>query len=201
MFSGIVEEIGIVRKVEGHSGLLSLSIQGKSCLEGLKNGDSISVNGVCLTVCNKTSEVFACQAIPETLARTNLGNLKVGSLVNLEKSITPLTSIGGHFVQGHVDGTTCIKSLEPEGQSLKIWFHKPTFYRDCFIPKGYIALDGMSLTLVDCTTDAFSICFIPYTQSHTIVEQYQIGTIVNLEIDHITKTISQMINERIPHVA
>lgn len=201
MFSGIVEELGIIREVKDQSGVLSLVIQGEKCLQEAKNGDSISVNGVCLTICERTSDTFRFQAIPETLKRTNLGQLGVESRVNLERSITPLSRIGGHFVQGHVDGTTVIQHIEPEGDSLKIWFQKTSLYQDCYIPKGYIAIDGMSLTLVDCTPHAFSICFIPYTQAHTIVQQYQVGTVVNVEIDHLTKTISQLINERMSHVA
>ena len=108
----------------------------------------------------------------------------------------PITRIGGHLVQGHVDGTTTIEKIEQDGCSLKIWFKKLDTYKYCFIPKGYICLDGMSLTIVDVSACSFSICFIPHTQAVTIVQNYQIGTKVNLEIDHITKTIFIMLKER-----
>lgn len=196
MFSGIVEEIGIIDSADHQPGLSTLWIRGDVSLQDMKQGDSISVNGVCLTVCDFTESRFMCQAIPETLRLTNLGDLQRGSWVNLERSILPTTRIGGHFVQGHVDGTTTIQRIESEGESLKVWFTKPLSYNDCFIPKGFISLDGMSLTLVDVTPEAFSICFIPHTQAATIVQNYQGGTKVNVEIDPITKTVVQILNQR-----
>ncbi len=193
MFSGIVEEMGHIVGIDQQPGIVTLQISGSLCCEDLKIGDSISVNGICLTVCSLISDVFVVQAIPETINRTNLGSLKKGDIVNLERSITASTRIGGHFVQGHVDGTTTINKIDQEGDSLKVWFKRPQFYHECFIPKGYIALDGMSLTLVDVLPDEFSICLIPHTQISTIVKNYQVGTHVNLEIDHITKTVVHII--------
>lgn len=199
MFSGIVEEIGLVKKVDPQPGLLTLTIEAKLCLEDLKIGDSIAVNGVCLTVCHFDSHSLTVQAMPETLKRTNLGALVLGAKVNLERSITAATRLGGHFVQGHVDTTVNLMHLAKEGESLKVWFEKPQPYAACFIPKGYIAIDGMSLTLVDVQPKAFSICFIPYTQWHTIVSDYNLGRKVNVEIDHMTKTIVHLVNQRKVH--
>lgn len=200
MFSGIIEEVGEVSEAIREPGLLTLRVQARICLEDTKVGDSISVNGVCLTVCHITHEFFSCQIIPETLKRTNLAKLSLGSKVNLERSILPTTRIGGHIIQGHVDGITSIKRLEPEGESLKIWFHKPDFWKNCFIPKGSICLDGMSLTLVDSLPHEFSVCLIPYTKTNTIVNNYYLGEIVNIEIDYISKTLSQIMSQRTPYV-
>ena len=180
MFSGIVEEVGVVKKALKGPGLLALTIEANTCLEDTKIGDSIAVNGVCLTVCTITNTQFSCQVVPETLKRSNLWKLSVGSIINLERAIVATTRIGGHFVQGHIDGVTSIKYLEREGESLKIWFHKPEFWSECFIPKGYIGLDGMSVTLVDSLAQEFSVCFIPYTLNNTIVKDYNIGTLINI---------------------
>lgn len=196
MFSGIVEEMGCIIKMDLQPGLLTLDIEAQACLERLMIGDSLSVNGVCLTVCNLKQNIFMVEAIPETLKLTNLGGLKVGDKVNLERSMTPLSRIGGHFVQGHVDGTATINRIEAEGDSLRIAFQKPSIYQDCFIPKGYIAIDGMSLTLVKTEHEEFEICLIPHTIKNTIVQFYNVGTKVNVEIDHMTKTIVHVINQR-----
>lgn len=196
MFSGIVEEIGLVISADHRPELSTLWIQSQICLQDIKKGDSLSVNGVCLTVCDFTTHQFMCQAIPETIRLTNLGLLGEGAQVNLERSILPTTRIGGHYVQGHVDGATSISRLEQEGDSLKIWFKRPPFYEDCFLKKGYITLDGMSLTLVDVTPTEMSVCFIPHTQAVTIVSTYQLGTQVNVEVDSVIKTIVTVMNQR-----
>lgn len=196
MFVGIVEEIGLVKHVEHRPDKSTLIIQSQKCLEDVSIGDSISVNGVCLTICQFSTNGFVVEAMPETLRLTTLGTLTVGCLVNLERAMTSTTRVGGHFVQGHVDGTTTIERIEQDGCALKVWLKKLDAYTDCFIAKGYICLDGMSLTLVDVEADNFSICFIPHTQASTIVQNYQVGTKVNLEMDHITKTISIILKQR-----
>ncbi len=199
MFSGIVEEIGTVQSLDQGAGLSRFCIKSTTSLQDTKIGDSIAVNGTCLTVIELSANTFSFEAIPETLKLSNLGLLKAGSTINLERSITPLTRIGGHFVQGHIDGTTLITKFEPEGDSIKAWFKLPTFHRECFIQKGFISVDGMSLTLVDVNETEFSICFIPHTQKETIVKFYHVGTIVNVELDNITKTVVQIMNGRMSH--
>ena len=196
MFSGIVEEIGTVRHAEHTPEKSMLTIEADTSLQDTRIGDSIAVNGACLTVCSHTNNSFVVEAIPETIRLTNLGNLNVGSPVNLERSITPTTRIGGHLIQGHVDGATTIECIEQNGCAIKVWFKKLDTYSECFIPKGYICIDGMSLTVVDVTPTLFSICFIPHTQAVTIVKQYQVGTQVNVEIDHITKTVSMILKAK-----
>jgi riboflavin synthase len=196
MFSGIVEEIGIVAQVDHQKDKSVITIQAQKCLAAVAVGDSISINGVCLTAVQIFADSFMFEAMPETLRLTNLKNIATGDYVNVERAMTALTRIGGHLVQGHSDGVTTIESIEPDGCALKIWFKKLDLYKDCFIPKGYISIDGMSLTLIDSTTDFFSVCFIPHTQAVTVVQNYRVGTLVNVEVDHIVKTISFLLRDR-----
>jgi riboflavin synthase len=196
MFSGIVEEIGIVMDVNHQQHKSVITVQMQQCLEDVGIGDSISINGVCLTVVRRLENSFVFEAMPETLRLTNLKLIANGDWVNIERAITAATRIGGHFVQGHIDGTSTIESIEHDGCSLKIWFKKIDAYQDCFIPKGYISIDGMSLTLVDANAEFFSVCFIPHTQQVTIVQKYQLGTQVNVEIDHIAKTVALLLQQR-----
>lgn len=195
MFSGIVEEMGIVESKDEQPGKLVLRISCQRCLNDLEIGASIAINGVCLTVITHDETSFVVEAIPETCRRTNLAQLYPGSFVNLERALLASSRIGGHFVQGHVDETVQIQRMASEGDALKIWFTKPSFWKDCMIPKGFIAIDGMSLTIVDVLEAEFSICFIPHTQAVTVVKTYQVGTLVNIEVDHLTKTIVTIINQ------
>ncbi len=196
MFSGIVEEIGTVSAINHQAEKTTVMIEVNTCLIGVIIGDSISVNGICLTVCERKAKNFVFEAMPETVRLSTIGLLSVGDTVNVERSMTALSRVGGHLVQGHIDGRTTIESIEQDGCSLKIWFKKLENYAHCFIPKGYVAIDGMSLTIVDVTRDCFSICFIPHTQQMTIVKNYRNGIHVNVEVDHIVKTISIMLDQR-----
>lgn len=196
MFTGIVEEMGTVKQVDHQKEKTIITVQVQKCLNTVIIGDSISVNGVCLTVVRVVEDSFIFEAMPETLRLTSLKNLAVGDYVNVERAMTALSRIGGHLVQGHSDGTTTIESIEQDGCALKIWFKKLDLYKDCFIPKGYVSIDGMSLTLVDSTPEFFSVCFIPHTQSATIVHKYRIGMQVNVEVDHIVKTIALVLKQK-----
>ncbi len=196
MFSGIVEEMGIVADVDHRKDKSIVMVQVNKCLDDVVVGDSIAINGVCLTVVECCAIGFVFEAMPETLRMSALKNLTVGMRVNVERAMNSLTRIGGHLVQGHSDGATTIELIEPDGCALKIWFKKLELYKDCFIPKGYVAIDGMSLTLVDVTTEYFSVCFIPHTQAVTIVQHYCVGMQVNVEVDHMVKTIAQLLKNR-----
>jgi riboflavin synthase len=196
MFSGIIEEVGVVVDVHHTTDKSTIVIQVDTCFVDVIVGDSISVNGVCLTVCERRLKSFVFEAMPETVRLTSLGSLMIGGFVNIERAMNSLSRIGGHIVQGHIDGTTTIKSIEHDGCALKIWFKKLDAYSYCFIPKGYIGIDGMSLTIVDVIRDSFSICIIPHTQRATIVKYYHVGMKVNIEIDHIFKTIALILNTR-----
>ncbi len=196
MFSGIVEDVGIVMQVDHHRDKSIITVQMQKCLDAVDIGDSVSINGVCLTVICRLKNSLIFEAMPETLRLTNLKKIVAGDYVNVERAITAVTRIGGHFVQGHIDGISTIELIEQDGCALKIWFKKLDLYKDCFIPKGYIAIDGMSLTLVDSKLDFFSVCFIPHTQKVTIVQNYRIGMQVNIEIDHIVKTVAQLLKQK-----
>lgn len=189
MFSGIVEEIGTIHQACHTPDKTTITIQSSLCWQDLNLGDSISVNGICLTVCHKERDLFTLEAMPETVRLTTIGTLKANDPINLERALKANSRIGGHMVQGHIDGTTQISHVQEEGCALKVWFHRPTFHPDCLIPKGFIAIDGMSLTLVDITDTHFSVCLIPHTRSVTISGRYDQDMAVNVEIDHITKTI------------
>lgn len=196
MFSGIVEEMGVILHADHQADKSTITVKVNACFDDVIIGDSVAINGVCLTVVNCASAQFTFEAMPETLRLTNLGALRCNDKVNVERSVTANTRIGGHMVQGHIDGTATIQSIEPDGCALRIWFKKPEIYKDCFIPKGFISIDGMSLTIVDVTTDLFSICFIPHTQQVTIVQNYRVGTVVNVEVDHMVKTMFLLLQQK-----
>lgn len=196
MFSGLVEEMGIVKSCQIIGACKQIEIAAKSILEDIQIGDSISVNGVCLTVISFTDTTFSIQAIPETLRLTNILDLTPENPVNLERSLRMGDRIGGHMVQGHVDGTTTLLHLTPEGNALNATFAKPDFWQDCFIHKGFITLDGMSLTMTNVTQTTFSISFIPHTQAVTITQYYQSGTKINVEVDHTTKTMMTFLKQQ-----
>lgn len=199
MFSGIVEEMGIITHVDHRIDKSIIAVQVDQCFDDVAIGDSVAINGVCLTVVHSENKRFVFEAMPETLRLTNLATLRCSDEVNVERSVTAQTRIGGHMVQGHIDGTAKIIAIEQDGCALKIWFAKPDMYADCFIPKGFIAIDGMSLTIVDVTKDTFSICFIPHTQKVTIVQQYCVNTLVNVEVDHMVKTMALLLRQKEVH--
>ncbi len=193
MFSGIVEEVGRVASIRRRGELIELMIAASRVLHGTQLGDSLAVNGTCLTATRLTDSSFAVELSPETLRRTNLGKLQSGAGVNLERSLAVGERIGGHFVQGHVDGTGQVQSLTPEGESIMVRFTAPESVMRYVVPKGYIAVDGMSLTVVERDADSFTIAFIPYTLAHTIAGSYKAGDRVNLEADIIGKYVENIL--------
>ncbi len=195
MFSGLVEEIGYVKSLRSTPAYLSLEITATTTLEDVRLGDSIAVNGVCLTVTEFSDTHFSINAIPETLEKTNLGKLEVGSPVNLERSLTLSGRIGGHYVQGHVDGVCQLIRLDKQ-DAVTAYFSIPSGFQQYFIPKGYVALDGMSLTVVDVFDDSFTVAFIPHTIAHTIVQFYQPKQTINVEVDVIAKYVERILSQR-----
>ncbi|AIL65932.1 Riboflavin synthase alpha chain [Rickettsiales bacterium Ac37b] len=193
MFSGIVEATGLITNIIKNNTDITMSISSTLSQE-LKRGDSIAVNGCCLTVINIDQNSFSVQIIKETIDKTNLKYLNINSLVNLEQSITLNQRIGGHFVQGHITNVAKITSIKQMGDSKLVYFNYPKELTPYIIHKGYITIDGMSITVIDITDSLFSVAFIPYTISHTIVNLYTLGTLVNLEIDIIGKYIEKFIN-------
>lgn len=192
MFTGIVENTGSVIAVDTKAGSTCFQIQAPDLLSDVALGDSIAVNGVCLTVTEFTDQTFTVDAVPETLRCTNLDSLKVGSEVNLERAMKADTRIGGHFVQGHVDSRIQILEILPEGDALNVRFSLPTALRPYVISKGFIALDGMSLTVMTVDKTSFSVTLIPHTRAASIVKNYQVGQSVNFEADMTAKYIANM---------
>ncbi len=194
MFTGIVEEIGTVRKLAEVAGGWSLTIQAQIALEGVCLGDSIAVNGTCLSVTHLTDETFTVGLAPETLRRTNLGDLHPGEGVNLERSLAANGRVDGHFVQGHVDGTGVIRSFTPEGDSVWVTVETPPELLHYIVPKGFIAVDGISLTVVDVLEDAFTFMLIAHTQQRVTLTQKPVGGRVNLEVDILGKYVEKFLH-------
>jgi riboflavin synthase len=196
MFTGIVEETGTVAGIEQRPGGMTLLIQAQRVLAGTRLGDSIAVNGVCLTVVRHTAMTFEVEVAPETLRKTSLGQLRLGSAVNLERSLAADGRIGGHVVQGHVDATGEVVALQADGEGVMATFRGPVALMKYIVPKGYIAVDGMSLTVVDTGPDWFSIALIPHTRAVTIARHYVPGVQVNLEVDILGKYIEKLLAAR-----
>ena len=197
MFSGIVERmvrVVSVTKVPGKSALIKLAV-GK-LTSGVRVGDSICLNGVCLTVTGRSKGVVSFDAIEETLRVTNLGELTKGSRVNVERSLLVTDRIGGHFVTGHVDGVGRIVKIDEEGQdSVKMWIEVAPDLTGMMIRKGSVAVDGISLTLVDVAAKQFSVCLIPHTLSITTLGYKGAGDSVNLEVDMLGKYVRKYFDE------
>ena len=197
MFTGIVEEIGSITSIDQRTGATSLVIQCQAALKGTHIGDSIAINGVCLTVIDLNQYSFTTEAVPETLHRTNLGHLQQGSPVNLERALTLDRMMGGHYVQGHVDGTARIERLEPEGEAFNYYFKTSAELLRYVVPKGFVAVDGASLTVVDADDQGFSVTLIPYTQQWTVMGKEQVGHRVNVEVDILGKYVEKLMGERL----
>ncbi len=183
MFTGIVEEVGTVREVKSSG----LRINAPMVSKDSSLGESIAVNGTCLTVTSIQGNDFTVDVVPETRRRTNLGLLRAGDPVNLERSLTPSSRMGGHFVQGHVDGTGQITAIEADGDAVMVRFTAPREVLRYVVEKGFITIDGISLTVVSCDSDTFSTTLIPFTRANTSFKTRKPGDAVNLEVDILAK--------------
>lgn len=188
MFTGIVEEIG---KVKG-LGRGRLSIEAKEVLEGTKKGDSISVSGACLTVISISNQGFDVEIMPETVRRTNLGRLQHGDKVNLERAMPADGRFGGHFVQGHVDDVGKVLSLKPEEGAVIARISVPSHVTRYVVSKGFIAVDGVSLTVIDGDDFSFSVSLVDFTRKHTTLGIIKPGDVVNLEVDIMAKYVERL---------
>ena len=196
MFTGIIEELGVVSGIEPLHEAVRLSIQGPDVTVGSKAGDSIAVNGVCLTVVTNKRGVFTADVMLQTLANTALGGLQRGSKVNLERAVTPATRLGGHIVQGHVDGTTEILSRTPSEHWELVKLALPAELDRYLVAKGSITVDGISLTVADIDAETFTVSLIPETLARTTLGFKQPGDTVNLEVDVIAKYVEKMVSAR-----
>lgn len=193
MFTGIVEEVGRVQRLWQSADSWQLRIAAASVLADVQLGHSIAINGTCLTVTEFTPQSFTVGLSPETLRRTNLGELLTDAEVNLERSLAANGRIGGHFVQGHVDGTGVITKKQPEGDSLWLTIDPAPDLLRLIVPKGYVAIDGTSLTVVDVTSKHFTFMLVAYTQTHITLPRKPIRDRVNIEVDILGKYVKSLV--------
>jgi len=197
MFTGIVEELGSVKALRRDAGAARLTIAASTVLGGTALGDSIAVNGVCLTVVDLTKNEFSADVAVETLKVTNLGDLKINAKVNLERALQLSARIGGHLVSGHVDGIGRIREKRDEGNGWRIFIDAPEPVLRYVIKKGSIAIDGISLTIADMDRAGFSIAMIPHTAKLTTLGFKSAGDSVNLESDIIGKYVERLLSGRV----
>jgi riboflavin synthase len=194
MFTGIVEELGTVDALEDQGDAIRLTVRGPLVTSDAALGDSISVNGCCLTVATRGEESFTADVMHETLAKTSLGALEPGARVNLERAVTPATRLGGHIVQGHVDGTGAVVRRTPSEHWELVQVSLPAELERYLVPKGSITVDGISLTVVEVGADWFTVSLIPETLARTTLGFKQPGDVVNLEVDVIAKYVEKMVS-------
>ncbi|MCP4432400.1 MAG: riboflavin synthase [Gammaproteobacteria bacterium] len=194
MFTGIIQALGTIASIESRGGDLRLAIDSADLeLENCALGDSIAVNGVCLTVVTLGNNSFAADVSLETIARTSLGMLKSGSMVNLEKALTLNTMLGGHLVSGHVDGLASIVSIVEDARSIRYSFEVPFSLQHYIAEKGSVTVDGTSLTVNRIEENQFDVNIVPHTQQKTIFGNYRVSTQVNLEVDIIARYLERLI--------
>ena len=197
MFTGIVEELGeVVRLVDGGGDSAVIAVRGPLVTSDARHGDSISVNGVCLTVIENVDGVFTADVMGESLRRSSLGALRVGSQVNLERAASVGSRLGGHLVQGHVDGVGRLESREPASEWEILRFSLPSAIQKYVVEKGSITVDGVSLTVMAVDDESFSVGLIPTTLKMTVLGSKAIGDPVNLEVDVIAKYVEKMLGAR-----
>ena len=196
MFTGLIEDVGKIAalRIENHAAVLT--IETKLPLRGMSRGASIAVNGACLTVVKKSARAFTVDVSPETLKRTSLQELAVGSAVNLERPMHLADRLGGHLVTGHVDGLAEILAMSTEGEFTIIRFAVPAVMTPLLVRKGSVAIDGISLTINDCRRGRFSVAIIPYTLQHTNLRARRVGDKVNIETDLIGKYVQSLLHRR-----
>jgi riboflavin synthase len=195
MFTGIVIERGMIRRARERAGLLDLEIDAQRLARELKVGNSVAVNGVCLTATAASRRRFSVQAMGETLARTTLGSLRKSSTVNLELPARLADRLGGHLVQGHVDGMARVIRVEDDEGARRIWFAAEDEVLGYMVDKGSVTLDGVSLTIVEVGRTSFQVALIPHTLEVTTMGSLSVGTKVNVEVDVIAKYVDRLVNK------
>lgn len=193
MFTGLVEEVGVLESISGDHQASQLVIRAQTVLEGVKIGDSIAVNGVCLTVTTHTAHHFQVDVMPQTLQHTNLRHLVPGQRVNLERALRLGDRLGGHLVSGHVDGTGTVLSRQEHANAVLFRIQTGPELLKYIMPRGSICLDGISLTVVDVEDSSFRVSIIPHTLAMTSLQDRQPGEQVNLEADMIGKYVERLL--------
>jgi len=187
MFTGIIEEVGLVQQLSAKS----LAVQAGDVIAGTALGDSISVNGACLTVIDITKSAFTVEIMPETRRLTNIGDIHVGDRVNLERALSAQGRFGGHFVQGHVDAVGKVVSLVPDGEAVILSVKAPEDVLKYLVKKCFVAVNGVSLTVTECSASQFSVSLVSYSRQKTNLGTLKQGNKVNLEVDIIAKYIEK----------
>lgn len=196
MFTGLIEDVGTIRALRMKRGAAVLTVKTRLAVRAMPLGASVAVNGACLTVVKKHSRAFTVDVSPETLARTNLKTLAVGSLVNLEQPMRLRERLGGHLVTGHVDGVGSVAAIRKQGEFTIFSFRVPSRLGSLLVSKGSVAVDGISLTINDCRRNGFSVAIIPFTLQHTNLQARRVGDKVNLETDLIGKYVHSFLSKR-----
>jgi riboflavin synthase len=197
VFTGIVREVGHVVSVEGGEEGVRLRVSAPRTAPTVAPGDSVAVNGVCLTVTGAEGATLAFDAVPETLRRTSLARLREGADVNLEPALRAGEPLGGHIVQGHVDGVGRVQSVEAEGEGLRVFVEAPPELLRYLVEKGSVAVEGVSLTVAELADDAFAIALIPHTLAETTLADLAPGREVNLEVDVLAKYVERLVAPRL----
>lgn len=192
MFTGLVEEVGRIRSMDQTGNAMRLAVSCEKVLEGVKVGDSIAVNGVCLTVTHHDADSFVTDVMPETMNKTALGQLSIGAPVNLERALAAGDRLGGHFVQGHVDGVGSILSRTPHENAVLFRIGVSTEWTRWMVDKGSVAVNGISLTIVTVEPEAFTVSIIPHTLKSTQLKEASPGDSVNIECDMIGKYVARL---------
>jgi len=195
MFTGLIEDIGTVKKIDKKGGSMSLLIESNLDLTETKTGDSISVDGVCLTIVELLPKGFRVEVSPETIQRATLREIKEGQKVNLERAMRISDRLGGHLVLGHVDGIGKIKGVSKDVNSTRMKISASKDIMKYIIEKGSVAIDGISLTVNDCTDDEFGVNIIPHTASHTTLINKKVGDSINIENDIIGKYVERFLDK------
>lgn len=196
MFTGIIETLGSVLEIEKKSGDIRFVVNvGKLDMSDVSLGDSIAVNGICLTAIAFDEHTFTADVSNETISLTTLKDLKIGSAVNLEKALLPTTRLGGHLVSGHVDGIGVVTDIKQDARSIRIKFKAPSELNKYIAAKGSICVDGVSLTVnsIGANNENFSLNIVPHTQERTIMQYYKVGQKVNLEVDLIARYLESLL--------
>lgn len=193
MFTGIVRELGVLTAAEETGGGRTLVVSAPETAAATSPGDSVSINGCCLTATKIDSGLIAFDAVPETLARSTLGHLEPHDTVNVEPAIRAGEALGGHYVQGHVDAVGRIQSVEAEGEGLRVFVEAPEDVLRYCVEKGSITVDGVSLTIAELAADAFAVALVPHTLAATTLAALEPGRRVNLEVDVLAKYVERLI--------
>jgi len=196
VFTGIVRELGRVVSADAGGGGLALVVEAPETASSLAVGDSVSVNGVCLTAEQVGDGRVSAHAVPETIARSTLGALAAGDPVNVEPALRAGEPLGGHFVQGHVDGVGRIQSVEAEGVGLRVFVEASPDVLRYLVEKGSVTVDGVSLTVAELSDDAFAVALVPHTLEATTLSALEPGRAVNLEVDVLAKYVERLLQER-----